>query len=76
MTEYEWEVGRLPRASDARGLGGFRFRKGPIGEYVALEFPRESMTWVLNTERDREPKRSAIARFKATKSVKRKSDQT
>jgi hypothetical protein len=57
MTEYEWEVGRVPRAPDARGLGGHRSRKGPVAEYAALEFPRESVAWVLNAELDRGPKR-------------------
>jgi len=52
MTEYEWEVGRIPRAPDARDLGGFRSRRGPIAEYVALEFPLESVTWVVNSEPD------------------------
>jgi hypothetical protein len=60
MTEYEWEVGRIPRAPDGRGLGGFRSRKGPIAEYAALEFPRESVAWVLKAEPNREPRRPAF----------------
>ncbi|MGP8016467.1 MAG: hypothetical protein ACLQNF_00210 [Thermoplasmata archaeon] len=53
MAEYEWEVRRVPRATDVRSLGGFHVRKGPVAEYAALEFPRESVTWVGNTEPDR-----------------------
>jgi len=48
MSEYEWEIGRFPRAPDGRILGGHRSRNGPVAEYVALEFPRESVTWVAN----------------------------
>lgn len=76
MTEYEWEIGRVPRAPYARGPEGPPARKGPIADYVALEFPRESYHWVLNTERDRGSQRSATARSKATASVKRKATQT
>jgi len=76
MTEYEWEVGRIPRAPDAKGLGGFRSRRSAIAEYVALEFPRESVAWVVNTESNREPERPAFARSKGTKPVKSTSTRT
>ncbi len=70
MTEYEWEVGRYPRAPEARVLGGHRVRKGPIAEYVALEFPRESVAWVANSAPDRAPEPVAAARSKGAKSAK------
>jgi hypothetical protein len=54
MTEYEWEIGRLPRANDPRHRGVFRDRRSAVAEYVALEFPREGVAWVVNAERDRE----------------------
>jgi hypothetical protein len=47
MVEYEWEVRRVPRAPEVRGPGGTRLRKGPAAEYAALEFPGESVAWVV-----------------------------
>jgi len=48
MSGFEWEIRRIPRASGHLGIGLSRPRPGPIAEYVALEFPRETVTWVLN----------------------------
>ena len=70
MSEYEWEVRRVPRVRDERGLGGHRHRSGPIAEFAALEFPRESITWVMNTRHGLEAARSPTNRSKATKSAK------
>jgi hypothetical protein len=63
MTEYEWEIRRIPRAPDVRHLvGHYHHRKGPIAEYAALEFPRESVTWVAKPDPNHERGRSAGAR--------------
>jgi len=70
MTEYEWEIGRTPRMPDVKGLGGFRFRRGPVAEYVALEFPRESVAWVVKTAPYRQPERPTIEPSTATESAK------
>jgi hypothetical protein len=75
MVEYEWELGRLPRAPYARNFGVSRPRRSAIAEYIALEFPREEVAWVVNTERDRELKPPTVVRSGATKPVRRKSAQ-
>lgn len=48
MTEYEWEVRRVPKAPIGRVPLVLHGRRHPISEYVALEFPRESVTWVTS----------------------------
>ena len=47
MTEYEWDPPRVPRARLTRSPDSLRPVTGPVAEYVALEFPRESVTWLL-----------------------------
>jgi hypothetical protein len=71
MVEYEWEVRRIPKAPDARSFGVFRLRRSAITEYVALEFPREAVAWVVNTRRDREPKPPTVVESGASKPVRR-----
>jgi hypothetical protein len=56
MPEYEWEANRFPRPAKVAGVGGFRFGWGPVAEYAALEFPRESLAWVVKLEPPRDPK--------------------
>jgi hypothetical protein len=75
MVEYEWEVGRLPRAPSARSLAVSRFRRSAVAQYAALEFPREGVAWVVNTERDREQKPPTVVRARATSPVRRESPQ-
>ena len=48
MSEYEWEAGRLPKPMYGRTVSGVHQRRHPIADYIALEFPRESVTWVTN----------------------------
>jgi hypothetical protein len=73
MVEYEWEVGRLPRAPSTRSLAVSRLRRSEIAQYAALEFPREGVAWVVNTERDREQKPPNVVRSRATRPVRRES---
>jgi hypothetical protein len=73
MTEYEWEVGRVPRAPVAKSLGGSHPRRNPLAEYVALEFPRESITWVVSSEAGRESKGPTVSLSKVTKFLGRRS---
>ncbi len=47
MTEYEWDAPRVPRARLPRSPDSLRPETSPVAEYVALEFPRESVTWLL-----------------------------
>jgi len=47
MTEHEWETPRIPRTNSNPSSGSTRRRLAPIDHYVALEFPRESVAWVL-----------------------------
>jgi hypothetical protein len=48
MTEYEWERARVPAPARPPALGAARPRPPPVAEYVALEYPRESVTWFLH----------------------------
>ena len=49
MSENEWEPSRLPRRTlPALALPG-RPASPPIAEYLALEFPRESATWLVGS---------------------------
>jgi hypothetical protein len=76
MTDYEWEVGRMPRPRDERGPGGHHHRKGPVAEYAALEFPRESVTWVVNSKHERERERPEKGRSTSAESVNQGSAPT
>ncbi len=75
MTEYEWEVGRIPRGPDAGLFGARRPRKEPIAEYVALEFPRESVTWVVTIEPRGQAQRPASGPSETGEPPKRRSGQ-
>lgn len=61
MSEFEWESRRVPKARVGAGYGLFHLRLGPVGEYVSLEFPRESVSWVLDPSRSGRPARSRAA---------------
>ena len=47
MTEYEWEVSRVPKRRNEGIIGHHRPQPSSVGEYVSLEFPRETSAWVL-----------------------------
>lgn len=53
MTEYEWETRRVPKAFDARAIWQHRSRNARVAEYVALEFPRETVASVVRQDLDR-----------------------
>lgn len=74
MTDYEWEPGRLPRTPTPKSLGGSRYRRGPIADYLALEFPRESVAWVMNVLPVGKRVQLKRERSKASKGRKRRSD--
>ena len=69
MTDYEWEVGRMPKPRDERGPGGHHHRKGAVAVYAALEFPRESITWIVKSKHDSERERPEKGRSAGAKSV-------
>lgn len=58
MSEFEWEITRVPRIPRPTIIGGHRGRPDALGKYVALELPRESVGWLLNghsrSRRDRQ----------------------
>lgn len=54
MTEYEWEVGRVPRSPKRGLLWDIRRRSRSITEYGSLEYPQESEAWVLHAHRGEE----------------------
>jgi len=57
MSEYEWEAGRFPPARDPRGIVRQFHGHRAIAEYGALEYPRESVTWIANSQRALEGER-------------------
>jgi hypothetical protein len=67
MADYEWEVRRVPRAADLNMLERSRLRRSPVGEYAALEFPRESLTWVVRTQALREAEGPTIGLSRGAK---------
>lgn len=73
MTDYEWEIGRFPKAPDSRWLRESRSRKDPIAEYVALEFPRESIHWVVKSGVDHEAKQRSKGPLKVKERADRRS---
>ena len=48
MTEYEWERARVPTPARPPAPEAARTRPAAVAEYVALEYPRESVTWFLH----------------------------
>lgn len=76
MTDYEWEVGRFPKSPDANWLRVSRARKGPVAEYVAMEFPGESVHWVIKAPAERDSNSSGKAGIPARKPGQRTSGLT
>lgn len=62
MSDYEWEGERIPRVRGVWEAGHRPSRRSSIGEFVALEFPRESAAWVVKSDVVRSTKRSPFAR--------------
>jgi len=59
MTEYEWEVRRVPRARTPGTIAVREPRPSALRTYVDLEFPRESLTWLLGSRPGPPPERDA-----------------
>lgn len=47
MSEYEWEVRRVPRTNSAALPGGNPPRAREVAEFLSLEHPGESVGWFL-----------------------------
>ncbi len=64
MSDLDWEPRRVPIERAGAGDGPARRRAGPVGQYVGLEFPRESVTWVVRGGRTRSVERPTLAKSK------------
>ncbi|MGP8072286.1 MAG: hypothetical protein ACLPZM_04055 [Thermoplasmata archaeon] len=75
MSELEWELRRIPTPSALRAPGISPPRRGAVAEFAALEFPRESVAWVVGTHRRKKAKVAAKPEPKAPKTKQQKLDR-
>lgn len=74
MSEDEWERGRSPISPNERGRRGAAARQSAVAEYTALEFPWESVAWVVNSQAHPKPAGRAKGRSKNERSAKEPAD--
>jgi hypothetical protein len=62
MSDYESDPDRLARTTADRTFGKVSGAPGEIGQFLALEFPRENPSWFLRSARRGAPDGAGASR--------------